>query len=60
MKRESEIALAQLDKAQRHLFPGGKPQERMLNPFYYLTRYGNSFLEALVDEIVVDLTDTTA
>jgi bacillithiol biosynthesis cysteine-adding enzyme BshC len=60
VKRESEIALAQLDKAQRHLFPGGKPQERVLNPFYYLARYGNSFLEALVDEIVVDLTDTTA
>jgi bacillithiol synthase len=60
LKRESEIALAQLDKAQRHLFPGGKPQERMLSPFYYLARYGNSFIEALVDEVVVDLTGVTS
>ncbi len=31
LKRENEIALDQLGKAQRHLFPFGKPQERILN-----------------------------
>ncbi len=45
LKRENEIALAQLEKAQLHLFPRGKPQERVMNPFYYLTRYGPAFLD---------------
>ncbi len=57
VKRENETALRQLQKAQVHLFPKGKPQERVLNPLYYLSRYGNSFIEALVDGFEVDLTD---
>jgi uncharacterized protein YllA (UPF0747 family) len=59
VKRENEIALRQVEAAQRHLFPEGKPQERILNPLYYLTRYGNSFIEALVEGFEVDLPDTT-
>jgi uncharacterized protein YllA (UPF0747 family) len=54
LKRENEIALAQLEKAQLHLFPLGKPQERVLNPFYYLTRYGGAFLEQLLDGFSVN------
>ncbi len=45
LKRENEITLAQVEKAQLHLFPLGRPQERVLNPFYYLFRYGEEFLE---------------
>jgi bacillithiol synthase len=56
VKRENEIALAQLEKAQRNLFPEGKPQERVLNPHHYLARYGNSFLEELVERIEIELT----
>ena len=37
--------MAQLEKAQLNVFPNGKPQERVLNVFYYLFRYGNAFLE---------------
>ena len=59
VKRENEIGLAQLEKAHLHLFPDGKPQERVLNPLYYLARYGNRFIEALVDGFEVDLTDGT-
>jgi bacillithiol biosynthesis cysteine-adding enzyme BshC len=55
LKRENEIALEQLEKAQRHLFPMGKPQERILNAFYYLTRYGPEFVSALHDDFAVDL-----
>ncbi|HSG10063.1 MAG TPA: bacillithiol biosynthesis cysteine-adding enzyme BshC [Longimicrobiales bacterium] len=54
LKRENEIALAQLEKAQLHLFPLGKPQERVLNPFYYLTRYGGAFLEGLLERFSVN------
>jgi uncharacterized protein YllA (UPF0747 family) len=39
LKRENDIALAQIAKARAHLFPLGRPQERVLNPFYYLARY---------------------
>ena len=59
VKRENEIALRQVEVAQRHLFPEGKPQERVLNALYYLTRYGNSFIEALVESFEVDLPDGT-
>jgi len=54
LKRENEIALAQLEKAQLHLFPMGKPQERVLNPFYYLARYGGAFLEELLERFSVN------
>lgn len=45
LKRENEIALAQLRKASTNLFPGGRPQERVLSPFQYLFRYGDDLLE---------------
>ncbi len=55
LKRENEIALAQLEKAQLHLFPRGKPQERVMNPFYYLTRYGAAFLDEAYARFAVNL-----
>ncbi len=45
LKRENEVTLSQVRKAQLHLFPLGRPQERVLNPFYYLFRYGDAFLD---------------
>jgi len=60
VKRQSEIALAQLEKAQKNLYPEGKPQERVLNPHYYLFRYGNSFVDALVEKIDVAFVENTA
>lgn len=55
VKRENETALSQLEKAGLHLFPGGTPQERVVNPFYYLARYGGAFLDALVRRFEVNL-----
>jgi bacillithiol biosynthesis cysteine-adding enzyme BshC len=55
VKRENEIALAQLEKAQLHLFPLGKPQERVMNPFYYLFRYGGAFLEEMMERFEVNV-----
>jgi len=48
VKRESETRLQQVEKARLHLFPDGVPQERLLNVFYYLTRYGPSLLDELL------------
>ena len=47
LKRENEIALSQLEKAQVHLFPNGTPAERVQNPLYFLTRYGGAILDSL-------------
>jgi bacillithiol biosynthesis cysteine-adding enzyme BshC len=55
VKRESETALAQLEKAQVHLFPLGKPADRVQSPFYYLTRYGDALLDGLYAEFRVNL-----
>lgn len=53
LKRENEIALSQLEKAQLHVYPEGRPQERALNAFYYLIRYGERFLNALAEAFSV-------
>jgi bacillithiol biosynthesis cysteine-adding enzyme BshC len=55
VKRESEIALGQIEKAQLHLFPNGKPAERVQSPLYYLTRYGGAFLDDLHERFAVNL-----
>ncbi|MGD8602828.1 MAG: bacillithiol biosynthesis BshC, partial [Gemmatimonadota bacterium] len=55
VKRQSEVSLAQLEKAQVHLFPGGKPAERVQSPFYFLSRYGGALLEALHERFEVNL-----
>lgn len=59
VKRENEIALEQLAKAQNHLFPLGKPQERITNPLYYLARYGPELIDALLERFDVDLDTET-
>jgi len=55
VKRESEIRLAQLEKAQLHLYPMGKPSERVQNPLYFLTRYGGVVLDDLYERFEVNL-----
>lgn len=49
LKRENEVALAQLEKIRLHLYPTGRPQERVLSPFYYLFRYGPDLMERLAE-----------
>lgn len=51
LKRRNEVALTQAAKAQLHLFPLGQPQERVFNPFYYLIRYDDAFLDAVNDRV---------
>ena len=55
IKREEQIGLSQLKKAQRHLYPSGKPQERVQNALYFLTRYGGALLDDLYENLEVSL-----
>ncbi|HET9949225.1 MAG TPA: bacillithiol biosynthesis cysteine-adding enzyme BshC [Longimicrobiales bacterium] len=55
VKRKNETALAQLEKARLHLYPSGKPAERVQSPFYYLTRYGGALLDDLYERFGVNL-----
>jgi bacillithiol synthase len=55
LKRENEIALGQLEKARVHLFPDGKPQERVLNVFPYLARYGRELIPHVADRFAIEL-----
>ena len=55
LKRRSEMTLEQLEKAAVHLYPGGKPQERVMNLFYYTARYGRGLLDALLEEFSTEL-----
>ena len=59
VKRENEVASSQLETAQRHLFPDGQPQERMLTPLYYLARYGSDFVASLTERFTVNLVEET-
>jgi uncharacterized protein YllA (UPF0747 family) len=50
LERQS-VLRRKIEKTALHLYPAGIPQERFLNPLYYLARYGPEFLESLDREV---------
>ncbi|MEW5974870.1 MAG: bacillithiol biosynthesis cysteine-adding enzyme BshC [Acidobacteriota bacterium] len=53
--RHHDVLTRQIERVLSLLYPLKAPQERRLNIFYFLSRYGMDFLAQLFDEI--DLTD---
>ncbi|RMD77399.1 MAG: bacillithiol biosynthesis BshC, partial [Lentisphaerae bacterium] len=49
--RSREIDNAKIDKLFHVLRPGGQPQERRLNIFYFVLKYGAGFLPKLFDQL---------
>lgn len=52
-QRQNELLLTQLQKAAVHLFPQGRPQERGLNIYPYLVRYGRDLIPTIAERILV-------
>jgi bacillithiol biosynthesis cysteine-adding enzyme BshC len=44
VRERQSVLVEQIHKAARHLYPDGKPQERVISPLYFLVRYGAAFL----------------
>lgn len=55
LKRRQEIELSKLAKASTNLYPAGRPQERVLNIFQYLVRYGQELLPAIAGAMRVSI-----
>jgi bacillithiol biosynthesis cysteine-adding enzyme BshC len=47
LKRRNDTALQQLVRAREQLFPGGRPQERVVTVASFLARHGDAVLEVL-------------
>ncbi len=46
-KRHQETVLGQIDRARTQLFPGGKPQERVVTAASFLSRHGRRALDLI-------------
>jgi uncharacterized protein YllA (UPF0747 family) len=51
LKRSNETLVGQIARARAAIYPGGKPQERVLTLATFLVRYGPALIDALEAEV---------
>jgi len=56
-KKKHEITLRQIDKLANSLFPNNNLQERELNFAYYYNKYGENFVEKILNELKINSFD---
>jgi bacillithiol biosynthesis cysteine-adding enzyme BshC len=54
LRKQSEAAKEQLERARGRLFPGGGLQERLLSAYYFLGKYGPGLVEELLEALPAD------
>jgi uncharacterized protein YllA (UPF0747 family) len=54
LRKKSETAREQLERARARIFPGGELQERRLSAYYFLGKYGAGFVDALLEALPAD------
>jgi bacillithiol biosynthesis cysteine-adding enzyme BshC len=50
LKKRNATVAGQIAKARVNIYPLGRPQERVLNALPYLVRYGDEFLDMIVEQ----------
>lgn len=55
VREKHGVMQGQLEKAAVNLYPGGKSQERVLNVYPYLVRYGEGLLDDILAKVVTPL-----
>ncbi len=53
-RRNRDLLRQQIEKVADGLFPGGKPQERVISPLYFTTKYGTDFFLRLIHDLDAD------
>lgn len=49
LERTNEAGMRHFDRIELSLYPSHKPQERVFNIFYYLNRYGEGWIDQLME-----------
>ena len=54
-KRRDETLRRQFSRARSQSFPGGTPQERSIGSIYFVNRYGDAFLDRLLEQLPLEI-----